>query len=198
MIMKLRLVLYTIQSKFILTAFLILIFVTYPLAAEAEDTNVVQAAPGQSVTDSILLEAQSEIINAPNDIEFGDLDPEVYYSKQGTLEIKGPGHWNIIVSSDGQPNTGHMSEYDTSTSRYIGYNGKQLANTMKIRAVDEDGTLLGQVDLKTGGQLLQGTGNSLKSCTIYFDQAASWDDEPLTQNHIYRIVVTFKIDRVQS
>jgi hypothetical protein len=196
--MKLRLALYTIQNRFLLTALLILIFVPYPLAAKTEDTNVVQAAPGQSVTDFILLEAQSEIINAPNDIELGDLNPEVHYSKQGTLEIKGLGHWNIIVSSDGQPNTGYMSEYDTSTGQYIGYNGKQLANTMKIRAVDEDGTLLGQVDLKTGGQLLQGTGNSLKSCTIYFDQVASWDDEPLTQDHIYRIVVTFKIERVQS
>jgi hypothetical protein len=181
--MKSRLALHVI----LLTVFLIPIFVSDPLAAKAD----YEAAPGQFVTEFVSLEAQSEMINAPENIEFGNLDPETSYSKQITLEIKGKGHWNIMVYSDGQPNTGYMSEYDTTTKQYIGSNGKQLANSMKIRAVDENGILLGQVDLKTGGQLLEETGNSLKSFTVYFDQVTTWNDEPLTQNHIYRLVVTF-------
>ena len=167
--------------------------------ADYDGSEVVQAAPGQKVIDLILLGASSDTFDVPVkfdvpvNIDFGKLYPAASYSKSGTLVFKGTGHWNIIVSSDGHPNTGYMSEYDTTTSQYIGPNGKQLTNSMKIRAVDEDGTLLGQVDLKNGGQLISGSGNSIKSFIIYFDQVVTWDDAALIQNHIYRSVVTFTL-----
>jgi hypothetical protein len=160
--------------------------------SDSEGSQVIEAAPGQDVIDYILLGAgsTSDITIVPSIMEFGALDPGITYSQHGTLDVKGTGHWIVTVSSDGQPK-GHMSEYNPANSQYIGPNGKHLTNSMKIRAVDNAGTLLGQVDLETGGQLLQGTSHSLKSYTIYFDQAITWDDEPLTQNHIYRSVVTF-------
>lgn len=199
--MKSILELLTRSSGFILTVFLFLPFVIHLVAAQADydGSEVVQAAPGQKVIDLILLGASSDTFDVPVkfdvpvNIDFGKLYPAASYSKSGTLVFKGTGHWNIIVSSDGHPNTGYMSEYDTTTSQYIGPNGKQLTNSMKIRAVDEDGTLLGQVDLKNGGQLISGSGNSIKSFIIYFDQVVTWDDAALIQNHIYRSVVTFTL-----
>ena len=199
--MKSILELLTRSSGFILTVFLFLPFVIHLVAAQADydGSEVVQAAPGQKVIDLILLGASSDTFDVPVkfdvpvNIDFGKLYPAASYSKSGTLVFKGTGHWNIIVSSDGHPNTGYMSEYDTTTSQYIGPNGKQLTNSMKIRAVDEDGTLLGHVDLINGGQLISGSGNSIKSFTIYFDQVVTWDDAALIQNHIYRSVVTFTL-----
>jgi hypothetical protein len=170
---------------FILTAFLIFISGTAEL--DHDGSQFVQAAPGQEVIDLISLVASSVTI-VPANIEFGALDPGTMYSKQGMLDVKGTGHWIVRVSSDGQPKAGYMSEYAPENGLYIGPNGKQLTNSMTIRAFDK-GDLVGQVDLKNGGQLVQGEGR--KSYTIYFDQAATWKDEPLIQNHIYRLVVTF-------
>jgi hypothetical protein len=148
------------------------------------------AASGQEVIDLILLETSSAsgITTVPSNFELGILDPGVTYSQQGTLDVKGTGHWTVTVFSDGQPKAGCMSEYDPATSQYIGPNGKQLTNSMIIRAFNK-GSLVGQVDLKTGGQLVQGEGR--KSYAIYFYQAAVWEDKSLDHNHIYRITVTF-------
>lgn len=192
LVMMLRLALHTKQSVFIFVFILTALIILIPETAEFdyESPQVVQAAPGQDVIDLILLEASSpsSITIAPSNIELGALDPGVTYSQQGTLDVKGTGHWIVTVSSDGQPKKGYMSEYDPESSQYIGPNGKQLTNSMTIQAF-EKGILVGQIDLKTGGQLVQGEGR--KSYTIFIYQTAAWDDESLAQNHIYRMAVTF-------
>lgn len=144
--------------------------------------------------DLITLDVRSGVENVTANIEFGTLCPEETCSKIGTLEVKGGGEWSVEVFSDGEPIQGHMSEYDPVECEYIGESGRQLADPLKIQAYDQQGAFVGEVDLERGGAIIQGGGNGPEFYTLYFNQTVWWCDEPLSQGHIYRIVVTFSFE----
>jgi hypothetical protein len=158
----------------------------FTLGLISADSGIINAAPGQIVTDEITLgnAGQSEIsIQAPASFFGWTLNPSQGPStRQGTLLVEATGSWQIMVSAN-TVTGGHMAEYDPSTSQYIS-EGKKLKTSLKITA--ENGN---EVDLSKGGLLVQGLGD--RTIPITFEQTATKDDKHLPNGHDYRISLTF-------
>ncbi|VVB65169.1 Uncharacterised protein [uncultured archaeon] len=162
--------------------------------------GIQQAAPGQPVVGEITLghghgNKNLVEISAPESISGGTLIPGIVNELEGTLHVQARGGWQLEVSADKFTN-GYMTEYvpDSSLSDTDAYmkDGNKLKNSMKVKA-----SSYGEVDLKNEGVLISQKDTSQKNevknfdIPITFEQLATWDDTPLPEGHVYRIIVTF-------
>ena len=163
----------------------IILFLWADIAFVAGQSDMIEAAPGQSVGTIITLgeNADEIIIKGAVPITDWTLDPiERLCTRDGTLVIDYPKRWRVMVSTD-EPAGGHMSEYDKSNSAYVP-GGKKLKNPLIIRA--EGGN---EVDLSHGGVLLDGEGKT--TVPITFIQEVSLEDASLPVGHTYLINILF-------
>ena len=81
-----------------------------------------------------------------------------------------------------------MTKYSSSE----GYDPSvQLADSLKLSSPNQPG--FSPVDLATGGVIATGsaTGTSLLNVPVIIEQQVALSDQPLDENHKYRILVTF-------
>lgn len=166
--------------------FLIIIIILLTEICLAEQTQIIEAAPGQPIGNVLTLGGDSGEITIGVSPTISDwiLDPtEPLCTRETTLEIDCIGPWRITVSAD-VPAHGHMAEYDTSNSAYVP-NGIRLKNSMIVIAKGGN-----WVDLSHGGVLLDGDGRATVPLT--FIQNVSLDDKSLPSGNIYQINIIFK------
>jgi hypothetical protein len=157
------------------------------------DSGTVQAAPGETVGNSITLVAEASatginITLSPLTASMA-LDPNSTRSTlQGTMTVRGSGQWKVEVSAT--PSDGYPAEFDLIANQYVS-SGYKLLNPMHIQAQKNDtGEWEPEIDLSTGGDLISdGTGE--RGYNIYLYQTASPEDIVLQEGHIYRITLTF-------
>jgi hypothetical protein len=159
----------------------IILFLWADITFVAGQSDMIEAAPGQSVGTIITLGENANEIIIQGAIPITDwvLDPiERLCTREGTLVIDYPRRWRVMVSTD-VPAGGHMSEYDKSNSAYVP-GGNKLKNPLFIRAKGGN-----DVDLSHGGVLLDGKGKV--TVPITFIQEVSLEDASLPVDHIYQI-----------
>jgi hypothetical protein len=148
-------------------------------------------APGQIIEDHFILggeETYDISITAPtlppNLNLIPGSDPNNW---QGDLIVdpaEGVYHWDVFVSAD--TNGGCMAEYDPANSQYVA-GGKKLQNSMVVSTIEGNTVDLSQVGALIGG----GGGQDVYTIPVTFEQAVSWQDTPLRNGNVYRIIVSF-------
>ena len=155
------------------------------ISGSAQD--LILAAPGQAITDSITLSDQSMISITLPTFDPMELSPKTspltLGSKTPLIVSENGCSWNVIVSAN---NGGYLSQYDKANSAYV-TGGRKLQNSMKISA---DGTNF--MDLSAGGELISDKSNTY-STDIALRQDVTWQDEPLQNGDIYRMDISFVV-----
>jgi len=165
----------SILSLFLLGALGVIIFAAQPSSA------VIYAAPGQPVSDTISLATESDWISIeiiPSQISFGMLNPsDIPFIQEGTLNVycDTSEDWVVTVTDNDGDTLGYMTKY----SNLVYDPTKRLSSGMKINGVD-----LSISDLSVSGS---GPGNK----PLIFEQTISWEDTPLPDGCVYRIVPVF-------
>lgn len=174
-----------VSNSLFLNFFLAIMLIFFTDVSFAEQSTIIEAAPGQPVRTILTLGGDSSeiTIQVPATITDWVLNPtEPLCTRESTIVIDYLGPWRVMVSSDG-PSRGYMAEYDTSSSAYVS-GGMRLKNPMIVMAKGGN-----RVDISNGGVLLDGEGKAIVPIT--FIQEASLEDEPLPAGHIYRINIIF-------
>jgi len=162
----------------------------------AQSNDVILAAPGQAVTDSIMLGggSHSDISITLPTFPPLDLNPEnSHYEVTRDLGVSSSGNWlcgwSISVSSD--TSGGSLAEYDPAATYVSG--GKKLQNPMRITAVGSAGGR--EVDLSSGGVLIDSadapSGPVDKIIPVTLIQDVTWQDQPLQNGHVYHMEISF-------
>jgi hypothetical protein len=191
----------------------ILIFVLFLMGAlvvllvalgSAQTAGNIWAAPGQGVLEDItfgevgdisitLPTFPSLVLNPENShLDIDSIDPLVV----DLSNIRGCS-WRISVSVD--TNGGCLAEYDPSAPPQYVSGGKKLQNPMWISAESVAGG--NKVDLSKGGVLIEETcpsgGCSDAIIPLTVSQDVTWQDEPLNNDHVYHMEISFIASLVQ-
>jgi hypothetical protein len=159
--------------------------------------EITDAAPGQSVEGSLVLESDGGadiFIEAPDSISDWVLVPSVSPNqREMALKVVASTDWQIAVSSD-RPD-GRMAEYDLASSEYTP-DGRVLQSPLYVSSPGtKDHPEPFEVNLPEGGMICQGgeTEEDGQQIMVNLGQRVSWTDEPLEEGQAYRIELTFTI-----
>ena len=102
------------------------------------------------------------------------------------LQIRSTGPWFVTVEDVDPATRGHFTEWNGTS-----YCSRKLKYPLNVSASRE-------VTLPEGGIIHTGTDTNTtsKDFNVTFRQRTSWDDEPLQEGSVYRIMVTFKVNPV--
>ncbi|VVB70897.1 Uncharacterised protein [uncultured archaeon] len=169
--------------KSIAAMVLILLVFAEPCASEFE------AAPGQGITDIIRLESENYILFSVYGYVSGwSLDPaNSPASSSGSLSLSTDSAWSVTVTSD---TGGYLIEYDNDLGEYI-ENGKALKSPMEIYVRSTESYTGYKAVPSNGALLVEGSGIYSGTIPFTYEQSTDWQDEPLQENHVYRMVITF-------
>ncbi len=152
-----------------------------------EPENTLSVVPGQAVVDEVFMkihapEDKIEVSLTPKEILDWLILPGANYQNI-SLHVKALGDWQISVIDANLITSGYMAEWTGEA-----YTTKRLENPLKVKADNE-------VTLSEGGMIQSGTG--AEDVLVTIEQTGSWDDEPLEDGGMYRIVLTFTASRTE-
>lgn len=180
------------NSHGFISASMALLFLAMPCNA-----NILTAAPGQSVRDTLTLgEAEGTDISleVPASVTDWVLVPFDDNQKQITIKVEANDGWTLAVSSN-RPD-GRMAQYDPVAESYIP-DGKSLSYPLKISMPGCAGhPAAWEVDLCNPGTIQQMKGSRDGAPTVMIatlHQSVTWEDEPSSDEFVYRIDLEFAI-----
>ena len=102
------------------------------------------------------------------------------------LQIRSIRPWFVTVEDVDPATRGHFTEWNGTS-----YCSRKLKYPLNVSASRE-------VTLPIGGIIHTGTDTNAtgNNFNVTFRQRTSWDDEPLQEGSVYRIMVTFKVNPV--
>lgn len=149
--------------------------------------DTIEVAPGQSIQGQLFISVNApqgnkiEITTSFDQINNWTLDVDKANRVEGIVNVKSnKDGWMILVKDVDTTTSGHMTEWTGSS-----YGTLKLAEPLKVRAARE-------VALPEGGLIQTGnkTPKTGQDINVVLDQDVGYDDEPLSQGHVYRIVIT--------
>lgn len=149
--------------------------------------DTIDIAPGQSIEGHLFVSVDApqghkiEITTSFDQISNWTLDVDKANYVEGIVNVKSnKDGWMVLVKDVDTTTSGHMTEWTGSS-----YGTLKLAEPLKVRAAQE-------VSLPEGGLIQTGskTPKAGQDVNVVLDQDVGYDDEPLSQGHVYRIVIT--------
>lgn len=114
-------------------------------------------------------------------------DPRIPFLEiNDSIHVRARGPWSLIVEDVDPATRGHFTEWNGTS-----YYSRRLKYPLNASASRE-------VTLPNGGIILNGS-NTTASGNIFnvtFRQRTSWDDEPLQEGSVYRMIVTLRVTPV--
>ena len=149
--------------------------------------DVIEVVPGQSIEGQLDLSVDEPsgyhiTVTPPLNISGWQLKPDEANEQTGVLNVKAnKDGWQVTVNDDNPATSGHMTEWTGS-----GYGTLELTNPMRVKAAYE-------VALPEGGLIQTGdkTKGQGQDINVAFIQEGTFADEPLSEGHVYRMVITF-------
>jgi len=149
--------------------------------------DTIEVAPGQSIEGQLFVSVNApqshkiEITTSFDQIDNWTMDVDKANCVEGIVNVKSnKDGWMILVKDVDTTTAGHMTDWTGSS-----YGALKLAKPLKVRASKE-------VALPEGGLIQTGskTPKTGQDINVVLDQDVCYDDEPLSQGHVYRIVIT--------
>lgn len=149
--------------------------------------NVIEAVPGQSIEGQLdlvvdKLPGHHITITPPSAISGWQFQPDATNELLAVFNVKAnKDGWQVAVKDSDLATSGHMTEWTGSD-----YKSLKLSNPMRVKAAYE-------VALPEGGMIQTGskTAGQGQDIVVTFLQDSTFEDEPLPEGHVYRIVITF-------
>ncbi len=121
------------------------------------------------------------VITVPTTIDKWELEPDGDpNSVSGALKVEANKKWQVAVKDEEEETKGHMTEWKEGG----GYGSMQLTNIMTVDAGLEE------VKLPDGGKIQDGAKPG-GDYNVEFNVVGDFNDPPLDDPAVYRIVVTF-------